>query len=64
MNLTRTEAEKIRSMLQIAAESLTNEQALQAPLLFERWAADQHYPIGKRLYYNGTLYSVLQEHDS
>lgn len=64
MNLTRTEAEKIRSMIQIAAESLTDEQALQATLLFEHWAADQHYLVGKRLYYNGTLYSVLQEHDS
>lgn len=64
MELTRAEAEKIRSMLQIAAESLTDEQALQAPLLFERWAIDQHYLVGKRLYYNGALYSVLQEHDS
>lgn len=64
MNLTRTEAEKIRSMLQIAAESLTDEQALKAPLIFERWAADQHYPVGKRLYHSGKLWRVLIEHTS
>lgn len=64
MNLTRAEAEKIRSMLQIASESLTDNQAVQAPLLFERWSADKHYPVGKRLYHSGKLWRVLIEHDS
>lgn len=64
MELTRTEAVKIRSMLQLAAESLTDEQALQAPTLFERWAADEAYEVGKRLYYDGKLYKVLQAHTS
>lgn len=64
MELTRAEAMKIRSMLQLAAESLTDEQALQAPTLFERWAANAEYEAGKRLYYDGKLYKVLQAHTS
>lgn len=62
--MNRSEALRYRSIIIKAAESLTDEEALKVPLLFERWEPANHYAIGKRLYYDGVLYSVLIEHDS
>lgn len=61
---TRAQATSLRKVIEQAADLLPDEDALKEPILSEHWAADQHYTVGKRLYYNGTLYSVLQEHDS
>lgn len=62
--LTREEAEMYRQIIETAAESLTDEQALEAPMLFERWEVGKAYTVGKRVYYDGVLYSVLQAHTS
>lgn len=62
--LTRYEAEKYRQIIEQAAESLTDEQALQAPMLFEHWQEGVEYAVGKRLYHDGVLYTVLQAHTS
>ena len=64
VKLTYRDAEKYRKVIETAAESLTDEQALKAPMLFEHWEVGKHYTIGKRLYYDSVLYSVLIEHDS
>ena len=64
IRLTRNDAERYRRIIEQAAESLTDEQALEAPMLFEHWEPDKHYAVGKRLFYEDNLYSVLQEHDS
>ena len=64
VKLTPEEAVKYRRIIEAAADSLTDAQALEAPMLFEHWEPNQHYQIGKRLYYEGVLYNVLIEHDS
>jgi hypothetical protein len=62
--ITREQAFAIRAIIEKAANALTDEDALKAPVIFEHWQPNHHYPIGKRLYYDGKLYSVLIEHDS
>lgn len=64
IKLTAQDAEKYRQIIELAAQSLTDEQALQAPMLFEHWQSDTAYEVGQRIYYNGTLYSVLIAHTS
>lgn len=43
---------------------LTDEQALEMPLLFPKWQAGKEYVVGDRVLYLGTLYKVLQAHTS
>ena len=43
---------------------LTDEQALEMPLLFPKWQADKEYAVGDRVLYLGVLYKVLQAHTS
>jgi len=62
--MTQAQARAYRQIIERAAENLTDEQALQAPMLFERWRPDTEYKAGKRLYHDGVLYTVLQAHTS
>lgn len=62
--MTQAQARAYRQIIERAAESLTDEQALQAPMLFERWQPDTAYAVRKRLYHDGVLYTVLQTHTS
>ena len=62
--LTREEAEQYRQIIVAAAGFLTDEQALAAPMLFDRWQEDTEYATGKRVIYDGVLYTVLQDHTS
>ena len=57
-------ARKLRPIIEQAAQSLTNEQALEAVGLFPTWKAVQSYTAGQRIRYDGVLYSVLQDHTS
>lgn len=43
---------------------LTDEQALEMPLLFPKWQAGKEYAVGDRVLYLGTLYKVIQAHTS
>lgn len=43
---------------------LTDEQALEMPLLFPKWQANIQYEVGHRVLYLGTLYKVIQAHTS
>lgn len=48
-----------------AAESFTDEQALQVPSLYPEWSGDGvTYKVGFRLRSDGVLYKVLQDHTS
>ena len=48
-----------------AAETFTDEQALQVPGLYDSWSGDGvQYKSGMRINYNGILYKVLQSHTS
>jgi hypothetical protein len=62
--MTQAQARAYRQIIERAVESLTDEQALQAPMLFERWQPYTKYTAGKRLYHDGVLYTVLQAHTS
>lgn len=44
--------------------SLTDEQALQVPLLYQSWISGYEYKINDRVLYQGILYKVLQTHKS
>ena len=44
--------------------NLSDEQALQVPLMFPKWQANKEYVVGDRVLYLGVLYKVLQAHTS
>lgn len=64
IRFTEEDALKYREIIQKAAESLEDADAIQAPMLFERWTEDTTYKVGKRLCYGDKVYKVLQEHTS
>ena len=63
-----TYAEKLVSQQELAmsflADNLTDEQAVQVPLIFEAWQVGVDYKVGKKLVYEEVLYKVLQDHTS
>lgn len=50
--------------LKMFAETLSDEQALQVPLMFDEWEANINYKNGARVIYNNVLYKVLIDHTS
>ena len=62
--ITREQARQYRRQMVAGAKALTDEEALEVPLLYERWQPGQDYAAGTRLYHEGTLYRVLQDHRS
>lgn len=65
MTITKEQAKIYRAAILKAAQSLSDEDALTAPMLFERWDGNGiSYSIGTRLYHDGVLYKVLQDHIS
>lgn len=64
IQLSYEQARQYRRIIEQAAATLSDEQALAAPMLFSRWQQDTSYIIGDRVYYEGTLYKVLQDHTS
>ena len=63
--ITRQHARKLRQMIVKASVSLTDEDALTAQELFDKWQPDTDYVTDQRLRYtNGKLYKVLQPHKS
>ena len=64
IEMTYEQAYQYRRIIEQAAVTLTDEQALAAPMLFPRWQQDTAYVTGDRLYYEGVLYKVLQDHTS
>lgn len=57
-------ARKLRPIIEQAAQSLTDETALDAVELFPEWKAGQPYTSGQRLRHKSILYSILQNHTS
>ena len=63
--ITRERAYELRRMIEKAAQSLDDGDALDAVELFENWSGDGvAYQKDKRLRYDGKLYKVLQDHTS
>lgn len=55
---------QIRPLIQQAAESLTDNEALKAIHLFQKWSADRSYSVGTRVKYNNKLYRCTHAHTS
>lgn len=62
--MKRSELIKIRELIERAAASLADDDAVQAPALFPAWAVGKAYTVGERVAYGGKLYKVLQAHTS
>ena len=57
--------EEKEKCLKMFAQTLTDEQALQVPLMFDEWnGSSRKYIVGERMLYNSVLYKVLIEHTS
>ena len=62
-----TKAEKarlLRPLIVKAAQSLNDEDALNAVELYDNWETGKQYDVDKKLRYNGVLYKVRQAHTS
>lgn len=56
---------KLRPLIEKAAQSLDDTDAIEAATLYEKWSGDsKQYTVGQRLQYEGILYTVLQAHTS
>lgn len=62
--MKRSHALKIRTMIEKAAISLTDADALEAVELFKLWRIGEWYDEDVRLQYNSKLYKILQGHTS
>lgn len=57
-------ARLLRPVIEKAAVSLDDTDALKAVELFPEWIATAHYDANQRVRYDGTLYRCLQAHDA
>ena len=55
-------ARKLRSIIEKAAMSLADKDAVEAVELFPEWDHSTTYEVGKRVRYNGILYSCVTAH--
>lgn len=60
--MTLLEAKQYRRMIEEAAVSLTDEDALTAPELYPHWEPDMSVTADERMYYDDKLYRVVQSH--
>lgn len=64
VKFTEEDAMHYRQLINKVADSLEDEEALSAPMLFDVWEPEQDYVIGHKVRYHGTLYKVLADHIS
>ncbi|MBE6563156.1 MAG: alpha-amlyase [Ruminococcaceae bacterium] len=62
--MTRSEALKIRKLIEKASAALGDADASEAPLLFPRWRSGEGYDVGNRVCHNGELYKCIMTHVS
>ena len=63
--ITKEKAYALRKLIEQAAASLSDEDALTGAELFPRWNENGiSYVVGDRVLYNGTLFKCLQAHTS
>ena len=63
MSLTEL-ATKLRPLIERAAQSLDDADALEAVTLFPLWKPGAEYKAGQKVQDKGILYTVLQDHTS
>lgn len=57
-------ARKLRTLLELAAQSLQPADALEGVELFPTWKTDTAYDVGYKVRHGGILYACLQAHTS
>ena len=57
-------ARKLRPLIEKAAQSLPDADALDGVMLFEHWHVGMACVAGNRLQHNGTLYRIVQTHSA
>lgn len=62
--MKRNKAYKLRAMIEKAAVSLPDNDALSAVELFPSWQSDRAYTVDERVRHDGKLYRVVQAHTS
>lgn len=62
--ITRARAYQLRALIEQAATSLPDEDALEGIELFPAWAVGVAYTADTRIRYGGKLYRVVQAHTS
>lgn len=60
--ITKARARALRHLIEKAAVSLSDEDALAGAELFPRWSDTAVYAAGDRVAYESTLYKCLQAH--
>lgn len=62
--ISKAKAYALRALIEKAAVSLTDEDALDAVELFPAWATDKAYAADERIRYGDKLYRCVQAHTS
>ena len=62
--MTRSMALAYRAAIELAAQALGDEKAVEAQCLYPVFAAGTAYAAGSRVVYDGKLYKCLQAHTS
>lgn len=62
--ISKNKARQLRAMIEKAAVSLDDGDALDAQELYPYWEADTAYKVDDRLRYEDKLFKVLQAHTS
>ena len=62
--MTRQEAHALRALIEKAAVSLADEDALGGVELFPKWATGVSYEVSARIRHGGKLYRCVQAHMS
>lgn len=61
---TVTEAEQLRQELNEIIAEMTDEEAIERPILFPNWKTGKQYTVNERIRYGGRIFKVLQNHTS
>ena len=58
------EAEQLREELNEITSEMTDEEAIERPILFPNWKSGKQYTVNERIRYEGHIFKVLQNHTS
>lgn len=61
---TIAEAEQLRQELNEIINEMTDEEAVEHPILFPNWKSGKEYTANERVRYGGRIFKVLQNHTS
>ena len=63
-SISAQRAYQLRAAIEVAAESFTDDVAIEYPELIPAWKTDADYAIDQRVSYEGIVYKCLQAHTS